>query len=471
MWTAMASLALCTLLSACDGLRPDADMHLDMSPHDLVDAPTQDAPRDVPADHPRDVRDEGGNDIADLPDAPDVIDMCIPLTCSPGQCGMLPNGDNCGTPLDCGPASTACGPGETCGGDNQCFCAGTMPMECPDGCKDLSKDAANCGACGHDCLGGACMAGKCQPKLLAQGQQNPTVLALSSTDVFWVNSAPMPNGMVQKLSKDADPSTAPTMLAPGLDLPVALTLDLSGGVSGQKIYFATFVGGEIFRANLDGSTMETMASSQDTPSAVAVDATKVYWASFAGSEILQLAISDPGGTATPIATSQTNPSALVVSGGAAYWTNKGATNMTTGRVVKRPLPTGSATPLAMNEGEPVALVVDSGQVFYADRGTGMIKVVSTTSGAPVVITMGQSTPTAIAVDADYVYWVNRAQSGQLMRAAKQANATAEVLLDGLDYPAGIALDTDLIYFTESNNAVAATSGAAGTVSRLRKPLP
>ena len=34
-------------------------------------------------------------------------------------------------------------------------------------CTDTSSDAANCGTCGHSCLGGQCSAGVCQPLLLA----------------------------------------------------------------------------------------------------------------------------------------------------------------------------------------------------------------------------------------------------------------------------------------------------------------
>src|SRR5262245_57850836 len=43
----------------------------------------------------------------------------------------------------------------------------------PCGGADLATDAKNCGRCKHDCLGGACKLGKCQPVQIAAGDQTP----------------------------------------------------------------------------------------------------------------------------------------------------------------------------------------------------------------------------------------------------------------------------------------------------------
>src|SRR5690348_11683886 len=41
-------------------------------------------------------------------------------------------------------------------------CAAPM-MDCGGTCIDPGSDPQNCGACGHDCLGGGCQGSMCQP--------------------------------------------------------------------------------------------------------------------------------------------------------------------------------------------------------------------------------------------------------------------------------------------------------------------
>jgi hypothetical protein len=48
----------------------------------------------------------------------------------------------------------------------------------------LQDDANNCGACGHDCLGGKCTAGVCEGVVIATGLDNPTGIALDATYVY-----------------------------------------------------------------------------------------------------------------------------------------------------------------------------------------------------------------------------------------------------------------------------------------------
>src|SRR4051812_48420937 len=51
------------------------------------------------------------------------------------------------------------------------FGADAAAMDAADCNADLKTDAKNCGSCGHDCLGGACTAGKCAPfKMITLGQ-------------------------------------------------------------------------------------------------------------------------------------------------------------------------------------------------------------------------------------------------------------------------------------------------------------
>src|SRR5579859_7451290 len=54
---------------------------------------------------------------------------------------------------------------------------------------DLRNDPVNCGACGHDCLGGECSAGRCQPVTLSVGiEGTETVLdfAIDASFIYYL---------------------------------------------------------------------------------------------------------------------------------------------------------------------------------------------------------------------------------------------------------------------------------------------
>jgi hypothetical protein len=59
-----------------------------------------------------------------------------------------------------------------------------LPLAVDAGCEaDVASDPKNCGACGHDCLGGACDAGACQPALVTTGAAL-AALASDGTTLF-----------------------------------------------------------------------------------------------------------------------------------------------------------------------------------------------------------------------------------------------------------------------------------------------
>ncbi len=79
---------------------------------------------------------------------------------------------------------------------------------CGAACNDVTRDGSNCGSCGHDCLGGACTAGVCQPVLLVDNLDNPSALAVNADSLFFtdasgVESAPLAGGMPKSLYQGA----------------------------------------------------------------------------------------------------------------------------------------------------------------------------------------------------------------------------------------------------------------------------
>lgn len=53
-------------------------------------------------------------------------------------------------------------------------------------CVDTKSDPHHCGACGHDCRGGACQDGACQPVLVASGITQPNALRIADGAVYWL---------------------------------------------------------------------------------------------------------------------------------------------------------------------------------------------------------------------------------------------------------------------------------------------
>jgi hypothetical protein len=94
--------------------------------------------------------------------------------CSNGQCALsCPSGsgptvqacagegcvDVSKSAANCGACGNACGAGQTC--TNGVCCGGTSKL-CGGSCIDVTTDSANCGSCNHACsTGGHCAGGKC----------------------------------------------------------------------------------------------------------------------------------------------------------------------------------------------------------------------------------------------------------------------------------------------------------------------
>lgn len=125
-------------------------------------------------------------------DAPGTSGTCAAGSCSTacvsgfhdcaGTCKRDTSPDSCGT--SCTPCTAPAGATATC-------TAGACGVQCPGSesycagtCVDLAGDGANCGACGHDCGGGACSAGQCQALVVASGLGEPRVVALGDGELF-----------------------------------------------------------------------------------------------------------------------------------------------------------------------------------------------------------------------------------------------------------------------------------------------
>ncbi len=82
-------------------------------------------------------------------------------------------------------------------------------------CTSTEDDPANCGVCGHSCLGGACSSGRCEALVLAEGlgtsggqstKAGPTSVVVDAQNAYWINDS----GTLMRVSLDGG---EPTKLA------------------------------------------------------------------------------------------------------------------------------------------------------------------------------------------------------------------------------------------------------------------
>lgn len=306
-------------------------------------------------------------------------------------------------------------------------------------CANLKTDGANCGVCGHDCLGGLCVNGECQAVKLAGGQGQTIGLAVDATHVYWTSQN---LGTVSKVSVNGG---TPTTLATGISSPAGVAVDST------SVYWVAGSGGNVYKAPLAGGNSTILANAQSGPLNVAVDATNVYWTN-SGGTIMKVPIA--GGSTTQLATGQT-PLGLAVDANYVYWTNGyfGSNNATVQKV-----PIGGGVPITLVSGQtrPTALAVDS-MYFYWTTGAGngadqLLKcpLAGCPGNIPTVLASGQqilglANLILIHVDPTDVYWPTGLE-GAIKRVSINGGVI-KPLATAQQMPNAVVGDANAIYWT------------------------
>lgn len=265
------------------------------------------------------------------------------------------------------------------------------------GCGDVSADPANCGACGHDCLGGACSAGVCQPIVLASA--DAVDLAVDAENVYWV--------------------TAPGSL---------WKVPLGGGEATEMVHLeGTFLGSE---------------------AAIAVHGGKVYWTSSADTTVRS--IPTAGGDVTPLASDAGILFTIAANDTGVYW----GYGSTQSRIVR--LAPGATSPtLVAQKVRQTKIAVDQAHVYYFHQFYDTL--MKAPIGGGEAIKLSKNDPAhKVVVDAESIYWTSGNPTGTLVGQGRVsrvplAGGKPVVLADGLNWPAGIATDAENVYFTDQHD--------------------
>ena len=247
------------------------------------------------------------------------------------------------------------------------------------------------------------------------GLSGPAQVAVDLTNIYWTEEGTgAANGYVKKMSIATG---AITTLASGLSDPVGIAIDASFVYWTEYAQGTTGLG-SVKRISISGGTPTTLTSGISSPWGITVDGTNVYWTDLLSSgAIMQINKSSVNAAGTTLTNGVAWPVGIVVDATNVYWTENPSNG---GAVKKVPIGGGTVTTLATSLSSPEYLAVDATSVYYTEYGT------EDTSNNVI------------------------AASGSLKKVLKSALSptTPTTLASGLNYAAGIAVDSTNVYFTE-----------------------
>lgn len=345
-----------------------------------------------------------------------------------------------------------------CGGDGKCT-------------TSTDTDPKHCGACNHDCAGGSCVGGMCQPVALQANVDAPAAIAVNSTAVFWLQAQ-----ATRKCPKSGC-GGSPTMLSQATEVgtmlgPRQIVADednvywlartdggpiaqvyiwkcATAGCSLSPTQHGSYAAGgalvgnatHLFRYDPSGSFYKYPKAST-TPEYLtglylaesygfAVDATTLAFTNTDES------IQGNGGVYTAAITANAPTKIMdlgvhvTMTGGVVYASrNLNPSQSTIHRCPVAGGCGGTGTPLLTSpDGVITDVVADASGIYWTVRGTpgsatGAVRrcAVPDCAGGPKDLAKDQAGPVALALDGEFVYWANRGtgaiNTGSIMRVRK-----------------------------------------------------
>jgi hypothetical protein len=342
------------------------------------------------------------------------------------------DGDGDGDPGD-GDGDPGDGDGD---GDPGPMCS-PEETECGGECANLDEDAAHCGACNHDCLGGACNAGTCEPVQLADGKGRLFMVHVDQNHVYYGGDGVA----VGRIDKDGSNDTI--LVPAGMDIQSrewcydsAITNNavvwgndwVQPGVRGCLL--PDCVGGvQTFKPglNLYGMSFDAMNG-------------KLYWNQ--GENIVE-AMWPNGMIANFVATNA--PRELDTDGDYVYWVSRPAIDDY--HIRKRPVGGGNVVELAINRPSAGAMAVTPGKIIWEEMGAIVEAALPNgIGGAAPAVFADVVGVRKIVVDDTHVYWTSSQDNvGTVGRCPIDGCDGPPEILAQVPQPWGITFDPAAIY--------------------------
>lgn len=310
-----------------------------------------------------------------------------------------------------------------------CTCSRAL---CGGSCVSLDDDPLNCGACGHDCLGGTCVQGLCQPVKIVD-DPSPSSMVLYQDHLYWLSGT--------NVKRAALDGSSVTPLASGVD---------AGGYNGPS--FAVTAGGvfwssywQIFGIPLDGSAPATMLVNEYDSgfelTAMTADESHLYWATAYG-PIKRSNLDGTNVITLPVNVNETY--SLAVNATKLYWSNLISYQMGLVDLVSSNLDGSNPTTLTAAVTGPTILATAT-HVYWGSSGQIWRRAVGGTTNEP--LTSGNFE--CLAADATSIYWGGTVTASGITVAGifrTPASGGTSMLLHPV-LPRAVAVDTRFLYYT------------------------
>ncbi len=318
-----------------------------------------------------------------------------------------------------------------------------------DPCVDLASNPRHCGACSHDCFGGQCMGGVCQPVELATDESGPFAIALDGTHVYWNNRT---TGSLWRVPISGGPKEL-LFQAQG----EALGDEIA--VHGGHVYFAHSIGDAgIVRCPVTGCTA-------DGPEPVVENGAAATAVTIEDGVLLFVESSVPGrigrcplpcnGTFEIVASGETLPIRAAQSGGIVAWS-------VIANEIRLKIGSASAFSIPTNSGFATGIAVAGGLVYAQDHNVGPLAF--PTDGGPRrrLTSSTFSFSEELTLDDGSVYFTDTIDNGRVLRCPRTGCGDAgTVLASSQSKPRGIAVDAKSVYWVNTG----ATTGAVMRVAK------